>query len=453
MLNTIITIIVLIVMLGILISTHELGHLLVAKAFNVYCLEYSIGFGPKIYSRLKEGKETRFSIGIIPLGGYVSMYDENVELPEGKEVPKERCLNNIKPWKKALVMVAGISVNLVTAIIFTFIYATCFPNYYTAEVIYTGYAETGAQISTITDGSVNEHIAYDLWIDGEISGHQFDSKLDRLYICEIAKDDNFNEIGYVVDTKALINGNEYVAVYLGSAIKGNEVVSNLTFYKPSSSYFATEFDKKCGIYNVADTVSGPYKVLAGDELELHISIVTASSVDQRPNQEQFDSRVSYTITTNALQHGEYASFEPSNFRINGKEYWAPFGERMANGCAYFANFFQMIGLGLKYIFTFNFNEVGSIVAMGSVLSQSSVAVGWGRTFFLYGAYLGVNLAILNLLPFPGLDGWQLLVTGIEKVSKKKIPEKVKNIVSFVGVALLMLLGIVIIFRDVIRLFL
>ena len=90
--------------------------------------------------------------------------------------------------------------------------------------------------------------------------------------------------------------------------------------------------------------------------------------------------------------------------------------------------------------------------MGSMLSQSSAAIGWGRTFFFYGGYLALNLAIFNLLPIPGLDGWQLLVTGVEKVFKRQIPDKVKNIVSYVGLGLLLILGVGIIIKDVIGLF-
>ena len=114
--------------------------------------------------------------------------------------------------------------------------------------------------------------------------------------------------------------------------------------------------------------------------------------------------------------------------------------------------FVAIGQGLGALFSFDFSQLGSVVAMGSVLSQSSAAMGWGRTFFFYGGYLALNLAILNLIPIPGLDGWQLLVTGVEKVFRRKIPDKIKNIVSYVGLGLLLLLGVGIIVKDVIGLF-
>ena len=54
-------------------------------------------------------------------------------------------------------------------------------------------------------------------------------------------------------------------------------------------------------------------------------------------------------------------------------------------------------------------------------------------------------------PFPGLDGWALLVTVIEGISKKKVPEKVKSIVSFIGLGLLILLMVAIMVKDIIQL--
>ena len=67
---------------------------------------------------------------------------------------------------------------------------------------------------------------------------------------------------------------------------------------------------------------------------------------------------------------------------------------------------------------------------------------------MYWGFISVNLAIFNLLPFPGLDGWQLLVLIIEGTTRKKIPEKVKNIVSLVGIGLLLLLMVFIVGKDV-----
>ena len=94
-------IVLFILCLSVLIVVHELGHLATAKAFNVYCLEFSIGFGPALFHRKRKNGETYFSIRAFPLGGYVSMYEEGVELPEGVTVDPSRSFDHIKKWKRS----------------------------------------------------------------------------------------------------------------------------------------------------------------------------------------------------------------------------------------------------------------------------------------------------------------------------------------------------------------
>lgn len=110
-------ILVFIVIMGVLVLVHELGHLLAAKFFGVYCAEFAIGFGPKIYSY--QGKETLYSIRALPLGGYVSMageYEGQMEVfPQ--DVPKSRYLTGIAPFKRVIVLVSGVLMNLILGIL------------------------------------------------------------------------------------------------------------------------------------------------------------------------------------------------------------------------------------------------------------------------------------------------------------------------------------------------
>ena len=106
---TILYILLFIVCLSVLIAIHELGHLAAAKAFKVYCFEYSLGFGPKLFSKKRKSGKTAFSVRAIPFGGFVSMYGEDVPLPEGLEIPPERSLDGIKKWKKGIILVAGVT--------------------------------------------------------------------------------------------------------------------------------------------------------------------------------------------------------------------------------------------------------------------------------------------------------------------------------------------------------
>ena len=107
------------ILLSVIVSIHELGHLLAAKFFNVYCKEYSIGMGPKLFSI--KGKETEYSLRALPLGGFVAMAGDTDNSLETKvdisDIPEERTLLGIAKWKKVIIMLAGIFMNLLLAIL------------------------------------------------------------------------------------------------------------------------------------------------------------------------------------------------------------------------------------------------------------------------------------------------------------------------------------------------
>lgn len=115
--QTIINIIAFILILGTIICIHELGHFLAAKAFGVYCSEFSLGMGPKIFS--KKAGETDYQIRLLPIGGYVAMAGEadQEDNEDMKDVPIERTLKGIHTWQKCVVMLAGVFMNFVLAIV------------------------------------------------------------------------------------------------------------------------------------------------------------------------------------------------------------------------------------------------------------------------------------------------------------------------------------------------
>lgn len=115
------TIIATVVVLGILIFVHELGHFLVAKWAGVRVLRFSLGFGPRIVSVTRG--ETEYCISAVPLGGYVKMLGEDAE-EEVPEQDKERSFPAQSVWKRIGIVLAGPSSNLLFAIIiFALVYA------------------------------------------------------------------------------------------------------------------------------------------------------------------------------------------------------------------------------------------------------------------------------------------------------------------------------------------
>ena len=112
------------VILLILVSVHEFGHFVVAKIFNVYVSEFALGFGPKIFSH--KGKETEFTIRLLPLGGFAAMVGEEGKVSDDlAHVPFERTIKGVNRFKQFLIMFAGSFMNLLLAfIIFCGIVAT-----------------------------------------------------------------------------------------------------------------------------------------------------------------------------------------------------------------------------------------------------------------------------------------------------------------------------------------
>ncbi len=437
--NIVITILIIVVLLGILVGLHELGHLLVAKAFNVYCLEYSIGFGPKIFSRRYKGGETFYSLRAIPFGGYVSMYGEGVELPDGVTLPKERSLEGISHPKQALVMGAGIMVNFFLSVLFCFIYATCFPSNVSYGVFSTG---IGANGDLVAEASLN---AYYLYADGEIGGEEL---LDSEFLyapigyshVDVEGGTSIERAYFLLDDEALVNGEPYVAMYrVASTAYANDVFSNLAFYEADPNFFPTAGEMAIGMEARPLSLSLPLALNEGDEIILHLRMVDEGAEGLEIGEER-------TIAGSFRDGG--LSFEGSAISNYIASRWRSFPEAMSLFCQQFVSFFEMIGLGLSKLFTFDLQALGSVVMMGSQVNVLTQSIGIGQAFFWYGSALSLNLAIFNLIPIPGLDGWQLLVTTYEGATKKKIPDKVKGIVSFIGLGLLLVLAVGLIVKDI-----
>lgn len=94
---------------SLIIIIHELGHFIMAKVNGIKVIEFSIGMGPKIFSY--QGKETKYSLALFPVGGYVNM------LGEGEEVDDERSFSSKSPIRRLSVILAGVFMNFVLAII------------------------------------------------------------------------------------------------------------------------------------------------------------------------------------------------------------------------------------------------------------------------------------------------------------------------------------------------
>ena len=407
-LMTILYILLFLVFLSILIIIHELGHLAAAKAFNVYCLEYSIGMGPLIFKFKRKGGETQFSLRGIPFGGYVSMYGEGVELPEGVEVDPGRSLNNIKAWKRAIVLLAGVTMNAVLALVFFFC-SNCFPQ----ERLYRNSMNV-AETSIAAEAGMTDGMIFKI---EDITYHDDVSNVDK-YV-------------YLIDKEAFIDDDDTVKY---AAILNYETLKNFK-----------ERDLADYLYVYP---------LSGEEIDFNnlvspkdIDNVTIHFTSQVRGETELEDSTIYSVKV-TTQEGAYQSFGTQIFY---EKHYNNFGEIMKGTFTDFGECSVLLFRTIGDLFTkpSAWNNIGGIVAVGFETTAVLQNFGFGKFLFYWG-FISVNLAIFNLLPFPGLDGWQLLVLIIESTTRKKIPEKVKNIVSFVGIALLLLLMAVVVVKDVIN---
>ena len=401
-LSTILYILLFIVCLSVLIVVHELGHLTAAKAFKVYCFEYSIGFGPALFSRKRKDGETKFSIRAIPFGGYVSMYGEGVEVPEGIEIPPERSLEGIKKWKKAIILVAGVTMNAVLAIVIFLISNLCFPSveYYLNPITVS---ETGIVSEQLQSGDV-------ITIE--------ETQIESYYV--VTRGAYFTKTD---DTKV-----ENITVLLNPQISGADKLDWSYFL----NYAVIDADNKIvQTYEAGKDYKSVTFVLHGTRGEEKIEI-------------------SANVTLKCLLNEEKYSFESPGISITKNEYyqgWSGIGNSFVDfgnsSTAIFRTF------GSLFVSQEAREGIGGIIAIGFETTSILQNFGFNQFLRVWGL-VSVNLAIVNLFPFPGLDGWQLLVLIVEGISKKKIPDKVKNIVSLVGLVLLFGLMILLVVKDVIK---
>ena len=407
-LTTILYILLFLFFLSVLIIIHELGHLAAAKAFNVYCLEYSIGMGPLLFKHKRKNGETQFSLRAIPFGGYVSMYGEGVTLPEGVEVDESRSLNGVKAWKRAIILLAGVTMNAVLALVFFFV-SNCFPQ----EALYRNSvnvaSESTASLAGIEDGMI--------------------FKITPLtYTDTIA---NQEKSVYLLDKETTVNDDETTKY---ATILNYETLSNFKERELTNYLFVYPLDGENIVFSkMVDPKT--------------INYVNIHFTSQVRGENGLEDSTIYTVKVN-VKDGKY---EPFGCSIYYEKWTNDFGGIVKNTFTDFGNCSVVLFQAIGDLFTkpSSWSQVGGIIAVGFETTSVLQNFGFGKFLFYWG-FISVNLAIFNLLPFPGLDGWQLLVLIVESTTRKKIPEKVKNIVSLIGIGLLLLLMAVVVVKDLIK---
>lgn len=113
------TLIYFILVLGITVFIHELGHFIFAKKAGIYCYEFSLGMGPVIWKFNRKNDETTYSLRLFPIGGFVQMAGEAVDLDEN--IPEDKRMQSKSWFQRFMTVIAGILFNFLLAIIIFFI--------------------------------------------------------------------------------------------------------------------------------------------------------------------------------------------------------------------------------------------------------------------------------------------------------------------------------------------
>ena len=351
--SPIITILYLILMLGLLIFVHELGHFIAAKKIGVYVSEFALGMGPKVFSfkRKLHDDPTEYSLRILPIGGFCAMAGEVNE--DEENLKKEQYMCNRSKRERILILVAGVTMNVITAFVI---------------------------------------LLFQAFIYGASD--------QRPIVYQMAEGYPISQSGIEVGDRILKINN-----YRINSWDKLTLVLNLKSKSKTYSFTVKKKDGSVKTYNVTpkmeETEDGQVRAVFGIKADdsMHRGFI--------PSLTYAFSKLGSTISTMIM-------IIVSLF--TGK-------------------------LGLS--------ALSGPVGMYSIVGQSAAA---GFYYIMYlTAYLSLNLAVINILPFPAFDGGRVLFVIIEAIKGKKVDAKLENIFHTVGFILLMLLMVYITIQDIIRL--
>jgi regulator of sigma E protease len=354
-------IVVFIIILGVLIFVHELGHFLFAKKFGVRVDEFSVGFPPRIWSKIKNG--TKYTLGLIPIGGYVKIFGEDPTEEGALDSNSGDSIQNKHRIQQAIIMVAGVLFNVVFAwILISFLFVVGF----------------------------------------DVPGNN--DQRAKVVVEDVMESSPAKDAG-------LLNGDVILSAGLESNAK-----TDLYDYK-----------------QFIDLVRGS----EGQKVVLDIL---------RNNQELEINLLPEKNPEGVFMVGAYTY---SHLSLKSPWYLAPW-----EGLKYTAYVSQKILYGVGDMISKLFNGESKTVAdsvsgpVGIARYVQQITKSGIIAVIQFTAVISLNLAIINILPFPALDGGRLLVIGIEAIIRRKLPEKAVGYVHAAGLIFLLGLMVLITILDI-----
>lgn len=426
--------------LSLLVGIHEFGHFIMARVFKIRVEKFYIFFDPWFSLFKWKRGETEYGVGWLPLGGYVKiagMIDESMDLEQMK-APVQPWEFRAKPaWQRFLVMIAGVVMNVLMAlIIYTGIRYTHGESYLANDDIKWGYEfnEAGKKLG-FADG--DKIVA----IDGEkiVDVAEIRSKLlltEEGRTVEIIRDGQSQNLE--ISFEALLDmrrnrGFEDLYVpripfivdsisFASAAAAGLQVGDEVVVFNGQQNLGATQISSLLKEEYKNDTVN-LVVTRAGERVELSVPVNEEGCIGVVMKGDVFQPR---TKTYNLLQA------IPAGVKLVGEtiaDYWEQ----------------------LKLIFqpkTKMYEELGGFISIGQIFpSQWDWLRFWSMT-----AFLSIMLAVLNILPIPGLDGGHALFTLWEMITGRKASDKFLEVMQYIGFIILLALVIYANGNDVYKLF-
>lgn len=416
MITFLISAIKIIVLLGVLITIHELGHFIVAKFCKVKVNEFAIGFGPAIWQR--QGKETKYTLRLIPLGGYNSMEGEEERSED------ERSFSKASIPKRMAIVVAGAVVNIVFAIAVYFILAISSGTYVSNQVdeVLDGYAAQSVGLQ-----------AGDKLIEG--NGKTIKSKKDLNEVVQSSQ-------GQAIEMK--VERDSKVITY---TIKPSEIKSKVT---------GIYLDEKCKIITVEKGSCSERQGIQANDVLVKVNGVEVNGDSKIAVQEiskEEKEKIQFTVKRGdeEITIELIPDYETTYYLgVNLKPAQDTFINRVINASMQTQEFLWSIVDNLKQLFT---GHVGVDQMMGPVGISEVVAKTDGlKEFFEMMALVSLSLGVTNLLPIPALDGGKILILLIEAVRRKPMNQQTEINIQLLGFAILIALSLYVTYHDVLRIF-
>ncbi len=409
-----------IIALSIIIVSHEFGHFLAAKRSGIGVPEFSMGFGPRLFGW--ERGETKYSLRLIPFGGYIKMAGEQPVTTTGSD----REFLSKPPIIRTIVIFLGPFFNFILAVVF-FSFINLFFGIGTIgnTVINDAPKVTGLEkYDRIL--SINNVPVSDWW--------EIEKAVKRNYD---------NTITLLRDSDTLT----YTAAdtYLDSVVP--LVPSILGDIERNGPAYRFGLKKEDRVIQISDVEISDWQTM--------VNIIRESPGDTLA---VVFVRSSDTLTTTVVPEGREAIIGDEVKKI-GMIGVAVHMKRKNLGLYSFYQGLKDTGATiwltvsfLKQLFTGKMSpkQLGGPLAIIQFAGQT---LSWGIPSFLsFIAFLSCQLGILNLLPFPPLDGGNLLLILIEKITRKRPSEKISLIIQMVGFALLLLFMLYVTMNDITRFF-